>query len=156
MGCGRSKQHSPKPGSEERDLNNSKEKNTGKKKKSKGEKKENKDPQQSSGSQKSLLAKMSPVKTIVNSLKPPPPNLNGSPKQTVLLLDIDYPTHHKHKEMDRLSVPPNREVKEFRGKQNFRVTHSQIAFFEMLDQKIEQGEDYHSEHSIEITPADDS
>jgi hypothetical protein len=41
---------------------------------------------------------MSPVKTIVNSLKPPPPNLNGSPKQTTLHLDIEYPAY-KQKEM---------------------------------------------------------
>ncbi|XP_045187994.1 uncharacterized protein LOC123545749 [Mercenaria mercenaria] len=153
MGCGRSKQHSPKLDAEEREHINSKEKNNGKKKKSKGENKENKE----ATSQPKSKSKMSPVKTIVNSLKPPPPNpnLNGSPKLTTLHLDVEYPVY-KQKEMDRLAVPPNKEVKEFRGKQNFRVTHSQIAFFEMLDKKIEQGDDYHSDCSIEISTPEDS
>ena len=58
---------------------------------------ENKENKETAGQQKSK-SKMSPVKNIVNSLKPPPPNLNGSPKQTTLHLDVEYPAY-KHKEM---------------------------------------------------------
>lgn len=171
MGCGRSKQHSPKPGEEEK--NGPKEKSSSKKKKGKVQKKENKDPQpekQDTNSSEQQqhhhhhhLHIKSPVKSIANALKPPPPpsNMNGSPRQVSgFVMDEEShspPLHHHEKRMDHLGVPGGKgEMKEFRGKGNFKITHSAVAFFEMLDKKIEQGEDYHSDNSTEVkTPSDD-
>ncbi|KAL4219231.1 hypothetical protein ACF0H5_021813 [Mactra antiquata] len=151
MGCGRSKNQSPKLGNEEKDTN--KEKSNGKKKKGKGDRKENKDPCCVSDGAKS--SKMSPVKTIVNSLKPSiPSNSNSSPTHyTGLHLDVDYskPTRQS-KSMDQLPVPGKKDMKEFGGgRSNIKVTSSQIAFFKMLDEKIEQGDDYTSDHSLDLS-----
>jgi len=150
MGCGRSKQQSPKNGEPDLGINGTKEKSAGRKKKSKGDKKENKDPQKAS--EKSGDVKTStPNKSNTSSslLKPPPTAINGS-SQNTLTIDIECPIY-KDKADKTGGGGKSREAKDFGGgkQANIKVTHSQIEFFKMLDEKIERGRESAARRSME-------
>lgn len=146
MGCGRSKHEQSNKNSQE-DVNNPQK--TGKKKKLKGEKKENKDPKKvdkgDNHVQHQHYEKHNPVHTQnmqhnTHVSKPPVLSVNGSHSQE-LNIDIDLPAY---KEKDNRFLMPTRDGKPdatFQSSKHIKVTHSQIEFFKMLDEKIEQGGD---------------
>ncbi|KAH3779393.1 hypothetical protein DPMN_157195 [Dreissena polymorpha] len=161
MGCGRSQQQSPTQGNEEDEMYSKPDGH--KKKKSKGEKKEHKHQHVNSHisnssediSSKATKTKNSPIKAAATLLKPPASShVNGSSESTkVTHIDVDIPGH-KADRMDHL-IPikvPVRDGKEFTGtRKDMHITHSQIEFFKMLDEKIEQGDDYSSKLSSRAT-----
>lgn len=145
MGCGRSKHEQSQKNSSQEEINTPQK--TGRKKKLKGEKKENKVPKKDSNIQH--YEKNNPVHTqnLHNNShvsKPPVLSVNGSQSQD-LHIDIDLPAH---KEKENRFLMPTKDGKPditYTSSKNIKVTHSQIEFFKMLDEKIEKGGGYDSE-----------
>lgn len=141
MGCGRSKHEQSQKNSSQEEINMPQK--TGRKKKLKGDKKENKDPKKDHLQQTDKHHPVHHQNLHHNShvSKPPVLSVNGSHSQE-LHIDIDLPAH---KEKENRFLMPTKDGKEFQTGKHIKVTHSQIEFFKMLDEKIEQGECYESE-----------
>ncbi|KAL3871617.1 hypothetical protein ACJMK2_039606 [Sinanodonta woodiana] len=140
MGCGRSKQRSPTSSNE--DYLGEKESKKRKSKHGSAEKKENKDPSR----------KVSDKEINENSsqkLKTPSLIVNGSIQQT----GNNEPTSPVF--MDNFdgngklsSKSAYRDKSVVVNQKNIKITHSQIEFFKMLDEKIEKGRDFSDEDSF--------
>lgn len=143
MGCGRSKHEQSQKTNSQEEINISQK--NGRKKKLKGDKKENKDPKKDhlQHTEKHHPVHHQNLNLHHNShvSKPPVLSVNGSHSQE-LHIDIDLPAH---KEKDNRFLMPTKDGKEFTTGKHIKVTHSQIEFFKMLDEKIEQGGGYDSE-----------
>ncbi|XP_052790387.1 uncharacterized protein LOC128224549 [Mya arenaria] len=148
MGCGRSKQQSPSKGDQEQEVYTKADSNKKKKPKDERKTKELSNTLKGSSPSKTLIKnKTSPIRAAANLLKPPSPGqANGSSKSPQFLhVDVEIPPPKMDKtEQVSPSKAGSKDGKEFTGRKNIKVTHSQIEFFRMLDEKIAEGEDYRS------------
>ncbi|KAK3600346.1 hypothetical protein CHS0354_015942 [Potamilus streckersoni] len=140
MGCGRSKQRSPTSSNE--DYHSEKESKKRKSKHGSAEKKENKDP-----SRKVSDKEINEISS--QKLKSPGPIVNGSTQQT----GNNEPTSPVFMDSfdgnGRLSSKSTQRDKSvIVNQKNIKITHSQIEFFKMLDEKIEKGRDFSDEDSL--------